>query len=127
MLRQASATRHVCNVWKAMPSASSGTETDVSVSHSCWSQSPIGDASRTLGTALRFELRPMMDAESSPGAVHADAGHREAVQRHRSRWRRILAAVAGLAVITGVFVGLLPRIADYGDIWAVLQTLTPGE
>jgi putative heme transporter len=68
-----------------------------------------------------------MDAESSPGAVRADAGHREAVQRHRSRWRRVLAAVAGLAVITGVFVGLLPRIADYGDIWAVLQTLTPGE
>lgn len=66
-----------------------------------------------------------MDAESSPGALHAEAGHREA--EHRSRWRRIVAAVAGLAVIAGVFLALLPRIADYGDVWAVLQTLTPGE
>ena len=34
MFRHASATRQVCAVWKAIPSSSRGTDTEVSVSHS---------------------------------------------------------------------------------------------
>ena len=68
-----------------------------------------------------------MDPEPPSIATPAEADLPDADPSRRSRWRRIAAAVLGLAVIAAVFVELLPRIADYGDVWAVLQALTPGE
>jgi uncharacterized membrane protein YbhN (UPF0104 family) len=50
----------------------------------------------------------------------------EATQR-TSPGRRIAGAVVGLAVVAVVFAELLPRIADYGSVWAVVQTLGPVE
>jgi uncharacterized protein (TIRG00374 family) len=44
----------------------------------------------------------------------------------RSRWRntkRLLGGGIGIAVIAAVFVFVLPRIADYRDVWDVLKTL----
>ena len=43
-----------------------------------------------------------------------------------SGWRykkRLLGGAFGAAVIGGVFIFVLPRIADYRDVWAVLKTL----
>ena len=43
-----------------------------------------------------------------------------------SGWRnkkRLLGGGVGVAVIGVVFVFVLPRIADYRDVWAVLKTL----
>lgn len=45
--------------------------------------------------------------------------------RRGSPGRRIAAAVLALLVIAVVFAELLPRIADYGDVWAVVMTLSP--
>jgi uncharacterized protein (TIRG00374 family) len=45
----------------------------------------------------------------------------------RSGWRdkrRLLGGTAGLVLVALVFVFLLPRIADYRDVWSVLQTLS---
>jgi uncharacterized membrane protein YbhN (UPF0104 family) len=45
----------------------------------------------------------------------------------RPLWRRIAGAVLAVAVVAVVFLVLLPRIADYGAVWDVIQTLTPAE
>jgi putative heme transporter len=39
----------------------------------------------------------------------------------------VAGAVLAFAVIAVVFVELLPRIADYGDVWSVVTTLGPAE
>lgn len=51
----------------------------------------------------------------------ADAG--DSPRRGRSR-RRLLVVVAGIALVVLTFAYLLPRIADYRDVWDVLTTLT---
>ena len=38
--------------------------------------------------------------------------------------RRVLLAAAGLAIVAATFVFLLPRIADYGDVWDVVTELS---
>ena len=42
-------------------------------------------------------------------------------RRHR---RTILSGGVALAVIIGVFALVLPRIADYRDVWQVISTLS---
>ena len=45
----------------------------------------------------------------------------------RGGWRdkkRLLGGTAGLVVVGLVFVFILPRIADYRDVWSVIKTLT---
>jgi putative heme transporter len=44
---------------------------------------------------------------------------------YRNRWvKRGLAAGAGLAVIVGTFAFVLPQFANYGDVWARVETLS---
>ena len=50
-----------------------------------------------------------------------------AATRSRSPARRLAGAVLALVVIAVVFVELLPRIADYGDVWQVVARLSPLE
>src|SRR5438874_2382886 len=42
----------------------------------------------------------------------------------RFSWRRLAAGGIGLAVVVGTFVFVLPRVADYGDVWAVVKELS---
>lgn len=42
----------------------------------------------------------------------------------RRRWRRVLGAIASLALAVGLLVGVLPAIADIGEVWGAIQTLT---
>src|SRR6266511_800690 len=45
----------------------------------------------------------------------------------RSRRRRIVRAVqvvVSLAIVVGIFVGVLPKIADYSAVWATIRDLT---
>jgi putative heme transporter len=42
----------------------------------------------------------------------------------RPRLRRILGIVAGIVVVAFVFAYVLPKIADYGQVWAVVSTLS---
>jgi uncharacterized membrane protein YbhN (UPF0104 family) len=42
----------------------------------------------------------------------------------RRAWRPIAMAAAGLLVVVATFAFLLPRIADYGDVWGVVEELS---
>lgn len=53
--------------------------------------------------------------ESPPTAQH---------QSRKSRLRRSLGIVVSLAIIGGIFVGVLPRIADLSEVWASIRAMT---
>ncbi len=42
----------------------------------------------------------------------------------RPRWRRVLQAVVSITVVVGIFVGVFPRIADYGEVWKTISDMT---
>lgn len=48
----------------------------------------------------------------------------EARKKRRTGRARIVGIVASFLVVGGVFVFALPRIADYGEVWAVVKTLS---
>ena len=52
--------------------------------------------------------------------VELDDAHR----KRRTGRARIIGIVASVLVIGGVFAFALPRIADYGEVWDVVQTLS---
>jgi uncharacterized protein (TIRG00374 family) len=54
----------------------------------------------------------MASANSPPG------------RRRSSGWKRSLAIAASLAIAVGLLVGVLPAIADIGEVWRAIQTLT---
>ena len=39
-------------------------------------------------------------------------------------WKRAVQALISLAIIVGIFVGVMPLIADYGQVWATIQAMT---
>jgi putative heme transporter len=57
---------------------------------------------------------------TADGAGRADAGPR----LRRASWRRLLGVGVGIAIVVATFAFVLPKIADYRDVWAVVQTLT---
>ena len=59
---------------------------------------------------------------TQPAAV-AKAPTRKGILR-RFSWRRLAAAGLGLAVVVGTFAFVLPRIADYRDVWGVVKELS---
>jgi putative heme transporter len=44
--------------------------------------------------------------------------------KRRFSWRTALGGGVGIAVIVGTFVFVLPKVADYRDVWAVVKTLS---
>jgi putative heme transporter len=42
----------------------------------------------------------------------------------KARIRRFLPAAIGIAIVVGTFAFVLPRIADYGDVWSVIRDLS---
>ena len=48
----------------------------------------------------------------------------EAQRKRRTGLARIIGIVASVLIIGGVFAFALPRIANYGDVWDVVQTLS---
>jgi uncharacterized membrane protein YbhN (UPF0104 family) len=39
-------------------------------------------------------------------------------------WKRVVQGVVSLAIVAGIFVGVMPQIAGYGDVWATIRALT---
>jgi uncharacterized membrane protein YbhN (UPF0104 family) len=39
-------------------------------------------------------------------------------------WKRVLQAAASLAIVVGIFVGVMPLIADYGDVFDTIRAMT---
>jgi uncharacterized membrane protein YbhN (UPF0104 family) len=54
----------------------------------------------------------------------APAAELAPVSRRRVSWRQLVGGGLGLAVIVGTFVFILPRVADYRDVWAVVKELS---
>ncbi len=42
----------------------------------------------------------------------------------RKRVMQVLRAVISIAIVAGIFVGVLPRIANYSDVWATIADMT---
>ncbi len=42
----------------------------------------------------------------------------------RNRWRRLLGVAASMALVAALLVGVLPAIADFGEVWDAIQSLT---
>jgi uncharacterized protein (TIRG00374 family) len=55
-----------------------------------------------------------------PGASH------EGTRGHSTR-RRIISGAVSLVVVVAIFVYAIPKIADYGEVWKTITTLTPLE
>lgn len=60
--------------------------------------------------------------EGEASRNHAKGGRRNEARRRRTI--RIVQAVVSLVVVALIFVGVLPKIADYSDVWRTLSGLT---
>lgn len=59
----------------------------------------------------------------SPEQVSA-AEETAAAPKKTAVWKRVAQAVISLAIVVGIFVGVMPLIADYGEVWATIQAMT---
>lgn len=48
-------------------------------------------------------------------------------QRGAFNWKRAISALISIAILVFIFGWVIPRFADYGEIWAAMQGLTPIE
>jgi len=67
-----------------------------------------------------------MRADEAPTAVRAHDAVMDPREprRPKSRQRQLIGIGLGVAVVAATFVFVLPRIADYGDVWSVLKKLS---
>ena len=63
-------------------------------------------------------------AESRRAAEAPDTGDGRNGERHRFPWKRIVQALISLAIVAGIFVGVMPLIADYGDVFDTIRAMT---
>ena len=45
----------------------------------------------------------------------------------RFSWRSLVGGGLGLVVVVATFVFVLPKVADYGDVWGVIKELTAAQ
>jgi uncharacterized protein (TIRG00374 family) len=60
---------------------------------------------------------------TQPPAV-TETASADGARSRRFPWRKIAGGGLGLAVVVGTFVFVLPRVADYGDVWGVVKELS---
>jgi putative heme transporter len=58
------------------------------------------------------------------GSLHDEVVDPREPHRATSRLRRLIGIALGLAVVAATFVYVLPRIADYGEVWGVVRDLS---
>ena len=71
-------------------------------------------------TSTEIEAGLSADPEDELVQVELDNAHK----KRRTGRARIIATVASVLIIGGVFAFALPRIANYGEVWDVVQTLS---
>lgn len=59
-----------------------------------------------------------IDAELT---VEPEAG---STSRSPATWKRVLQSLVSLAIVVGIFVGIMPQIANYGDVWDTIRNMT---
>src|SRR5439155_12045373 len=85
-----------------------------------WPQLPAW-VERTLGP-MQSEVEAGLSAEPEDELVRVEL---DGAQRKKKTGKgRIIAIVLSVVVIGGVFAFALPRIANYGDVWDVVQGLS---
>jgi uncharacterized membrane protein YbhN (UPF0104 family) len=60
----------------------------------------------------------------TPSPPVVDTAPAEGAKRRRFPWRRAAGGGVGLIVVVATFVFILPRVADYRDVWAVVKQLS---
>ena len=64
------------------------------------------------------ELKP--PAQLVTGSAHQGGNARKS----KRRWRRLLGVVASVALVAALLVGVLPAMADFGEVWDAIRSLT---
>ena len=59
------------------------------------------------------------DAVGISGAATEQTDHRRGFP-----WKRIIQALISLAIVAGIFLGVMPLIADYGDVFDTIRAMT---
>lgn len=68
---------------------------------------------------------PGTPSEEAGSVEHVSAADGEtAAPKKTAVWKRVVQAVISLAIVVGIFVGVMPLIADYGEVWATIQAMT---
>ena len=73
---------------------------------------------------MTSERTPDSDAD---GSEEADTSGVASGQDDESRgfpWKRIVQALISLAIVAGIFLGVMPLIADYGDVFDTITAMT---
>jgi uncharacterized protein (TIRG00374 family) len=65
---------------------------------------------------------PSEEAGSAGQATPADEA--AAAPKKTAVWKRVVQAVISLVIVVGIFVGVMPLIADYGEVWATIEAMT---
>ena len=47
-----------------------------------------------------------------------------ATEASASKTKRAIQSIISLVIVVGIFVGVMPQIADYTDVWAIIRSLT---
>jgi putative heme transporter len=78
------------------------------------------------GKPSRMAAMPRIRRASSviDGPLHDEVVDPREPRRPTSRWRRLISIGLGLAVVVATFAYVLPRIADYGEVWRVVKELS---
>jgi len=71
-------------------------------------------------------MSPASRSEQDPGAQPGErlTIKKDESRKSRSRWRRLIGAAASTALVAALLVGVLPAIADFGEVWDAVQSLT---
>ena len=65
-----------------------------------------------------------MPEDPSAVTVPPSAEDETPVQKKTAPWKRALQALISLVIVVGIFVGVMPMIADYGEVWATIEAMT---
>src|SRR4051794_27099257 len=84
-----------------------------------------GGGGRALGPARGTRRRPARLCSTISGEeMPADPPDKATGRRRRFTTRHILGVGVGIAVVVATFAFVLPKIADYRDVWGVVKTLS---
>ena len=70
------------------------------------------------------EHTPDSDAGSTRQAALSGAASGQDHEARGFPWKRIIQALISLAIVAGIFLGVMPLIADYGDVFDTIRAMT---
>ncbi len=71
---------------------------------------------------MMSETGPERESPAQPVAGSAPEGGNP--REPKRRWRRLLGVAASFALVAALLMGVLPTMADFGEVWDAIQSLT---